>query len=166
MLSFCSATTGSCIQTVHYNWPIDSRYCTFTPAHRFLAVPRQLNRWQWHWVSKWLPFLVHCWNWIQWLKNLWGTTLRDLDFWKLLTSTNSRVTSMTSTTPMTSTNSRGDLNDLNNDLNDLNMSDELAKDDWLWWLQLTQWPQRIVGVTSTTSTCPQRPQRWPQRFQL
>ena len=65
------------------------------------------------------------------MKKLSGITLRDLDFWKLVTSTNSRVTSMTSTTPMTSTISRGDLNDLNddlNDLNDLNMSDELAKD--------------------------------------
>ena len=78
-----------------------------------------------------------CDAWIQWLKNLWETTLRDLDFWRLVTSTDSRDTSMTSTTPMISTSSRGDLNDLHDDLddlNDLNMSDELAKDHWLWWL--------------------------------
>ena len=51
-----------------------------------------------------------------------------------------------------------------NDLNDLNGGDELAKDDWIWCLQLTQWPQRRVGVTST---CPHSDHnvtsQWPQR---
>ena len=48
--------------------------------------------------------------------------------------------------------------------NDLNGGDEFAKDDWIWWLQLTQWPQRRVGVTST---CPHSDlnvtSQWPQR---
>ena len=46
---------------------------------------------------------------------------------------------------------------LHYDPNDLNGGDELAKDDWIWCLQLTQWPQRDLTVTSTTSQWPQRP---------
>ena len=50
------------------------------------------------------------------------------------------------------------------DFNDLNGGDEFAKDDWIWWLQLTQWPQRRVGVTSM---CPHSDlnvtSQWPQR---
>ena len=91
----------------------DKKKCHFIALS---AVPRQLKEFRCLPVRHHFEFPV-----VLLLQDLnFWTTLRDLEFWKLVTSTNSRLTSMTSTTPMTSTNSRGDLNDLNNDLNDVN----------------------------------------------